>query len=96
MSRIAIPTVKEQMDRADRIKATVQSMDEVRTLAIKLYEAGQREKRRQPTEIWGTDCLRNWRDLPSESVAVWDAIAFCAYRLLKRHNDRGQARRENQ
>lgn len=63
-----------------------QKCDEVRTLAIKLYEAGQREKRRQPTVIWGTDCLRTWRDLPSESVAVWDAIAFCAYRLLKRHN----------
>jgi hypothetical protein len=74
------------LEEQDEAKIMKQKLDEVRTLAIKLYEAGQREKRRQPTEIWGTDCLRNWRDLPSESVAVWDAIAFCAYRLLKRHN----------
>ena len=57
-----------------------QKLDAVRTLAIKLYEAGQNEKRRQEPEIWGTDASRKWRDLPSESVEVWDAVATAAYR----------------
>jgi hypothetical protein len=57
-----------------------QKLDEVRTLAIKLYEAGQKEKRKQPKEIWGDT---TWRDLPSESVAVWDAVAICAYAELR-------------
>lgn len=56
-----------------------QKLDEARTLAIKLFEAGEAEKRKQPKHIWGGD-------LPSESVAVWDAIAICAYRELKRPN----------
>ena len=62
-----------------------QKLDEVRTLAIKLYEAGQKEKRNQPhsSVTWGYDCQRTWRDLPSESVAVWDAIAIEALRRLK-------------
>lgn len=69
-----------------------QELDEVRTLAIKLYEAGQKEKRKQAKEIWG-DTDRTWRDLPSESVAVWDAVAICAYQQLKRHNDPSSATR---
>ena len=60
-----------------------QKLDEVRTLAIKLYETGQKEKRKQHIFIWGVDAYRTWRDLPSESVAVWDAIAIEAYRRLK-------------
>jgi hypothetical protein len=63
-----------------------QKLDEARTLAIKLFQAAQAEKMRQPKEIWGDDRLRNWRDLPSESVAVWDAVAIRAYDLLKGHN----------
>lgn len=59
-----------------------QKLDEVRTLAIKLFNASQDEKRRQPPEIWGDGRLQNWRDLPSESVAVWDAVAICAYKQL--------------
>ena len=63
-----------------------QKLDEVRTLAIKLFKAGQIQKRKQGTRIWG-DCVRaTWRDLPSESVEVWDAVAVCAYRQL--HNKR--------
>ncbi len=61
-----------------------QKLDEVRALAIKIFEAGQNEKRKQAPEIWGEDRLRTWRDLPSESIAVWDAVAICAYRELKR------------
>jgi hypothetical protein len=53
-----------------------QQLDAARTLAIKLFEAGEAEKRKQP-KIWGV--TRKWRDLPSESVKVWDAIAVCAY-----------------
>lgn len=64
-----------------------QKLDEARTLAIKLYEAGQKVKRSQPAHIWGRPLI-GWRDLPSESVAVWDAVAIEAYRLLRRHNDR--------
>lgn len=62
-----------------------QQLDEARTLAIQLFNAGEAEKRKQPKHIWGGQ-LREWRDLPSESVAVWDAIAIEAYRRL-RHND---------
>lgn len=61
-----------------------QSLDEIRTLAIKLHEAGEAEKRKQPYHIWGE--TRTWRDLPSESVKVWDAVAICAYGLLRRPN----------
>lgn len=63
-----------------------QKLDEVRTLAIKLFEAGQAEKRRQPKEIWGGN-IQTWRDLPKESVAVWDAIAICAYKRLRGQNN---------
>src|SRR6185436_8133591 len=59
-----------------------QKLDEVRTLAIKLYEAGQATKRKQPKEIWGSDRDRAWCDLPSESVAVWDAVAILAYKQV--------------
>lgn len=59
-----------------------QQLDEVRTLAVKLFEAGQVEKRNQPPEIWGSDRDRKFRDLPSESVAVWDAVALAAAKEL--------------
>jgi len=59
-----------------------QQLDAARTLAIQLFEAGEAEKRKQPKHIWDGQ-LRTWRDLPSESVAVWDAIAIEAYRRLK-------------
>jgi hypothetical protein len=62
-----------------------QKLDEARTLAIKLFKAGESEKRKQPKHIWDGQ-IRTWRDLPSESVAVWDAIAIAAYRELKRPN----------
>ena len=61
-----------------------QQLDECRTLAIKLYEAGQQEKRKQKPEIWGSDRDRRWRDLPSESVAVWDAIALAAFKHIRK------------
>lgn len=61
-----------------------QQLDEIRTLAIKLFEASRKEKRKQPAEIWGYGRILEWRDLPSESVAVWDAVARCAYEQLKR------------
>jgi hypothetical protein len=35
-------------------------------------------------------CDQDWRDLPIESVAVWDAVAICAYRQLRRHNAAGK------
>ena len=60
-----------------------QQLDAVRTLAIKLYEAGQKAKREQNPEIWGCDAERKWRDMPSESVAVWDAIALAASDALR-------------
>ncbi len=70
-----------------------QKLDEVRTLAIKLYEAGQEAKRKQPEEIWGSSRTLEWRDLPSETVAVWDAVAICAYDELKWQNAQAQSRR---
>ena len=63
-----------------------QKLDEARTLAIQLHRAAEREKMRQPREIWGQTRQRHWRELPSESVAVWDAVAIRAYQLLKGHN----------
>ena len=71
LRRLVMPRCKQQLDK-------------VRTLAIKLFEAGEAEKSKQPKYIWGE--TRQWRDLPSESVAVWDAVAMCAYRQLKGHN----------
>jgi hypothetical protein len=61
-----------------------QKLDEVRTLAAKLFKAGQKEKRKQPKEVWGNWALQEWHDLPSESVALWDAISICAYREVDR------------
>lgn len=58
-----------------------QSLDEIRTLAVKLFEAGQIEKRKHPKRIWGDDANIQFRDLPSESVDIWDAIAIEAYKL---------------
>jgi len=60
-----------------------QELDELRTLAVKLYEAGQQQKRKQKYQIWGADRDRKFRDLPSESVAVWDAVAACAVGSVK-------------
>lgn len=57
-----------------------QQLDEVRTLAIMLFKASEEKKREFPQHIWGAP--RSWDDLPSESVAVWDAVAICAYRKL--------------
>jgi hypothetical protein len=59
-----------------------QKLDEARTLAIKLYNASRKEMLSQPKSIWGRP-LCKFRDLPSESVAVWDAVAIRAYRLLR-------------
>ena len=70
-----------------------QKLDEVRTLAMKLFEAAQREKRKQPG-IWANPELK-WRHLPSESVAVWDAVAICAYKQLDRHNTELRRGEEN-
>jgi hypothetical protein len=61
-----------------------QKLDEVRTLAIKLFDAAQKKKQRQPPSIWGGVENLKWRHLPSESVAVWDAVAIEAYRRLRR------------
>jgi len=64
-----------------------QKLDKARTLAIKLFEASEAEKSKHPIEVWGTHRTRKWSDLPSESVAVWDAVAICAYREILKHND---------
>ena len=69
-----------------------QKLDELRTLAVALFEAGQREKRKQAPTIWANSELK-YRDLPSESVAVWDAVAMEAIKRLRRHNVRAQAGR---
>jgi len=62
-----------------------QKLDEVRTLAVKLFKAAQKEKRKQPVEIWGrSEQERQFRDLPSESVAVWDAVALAALKAIKK------------
>lgn len=52
---------------------------EVRMLAIKLFEAARTEKIKQGEEIWGRD-LPGWHYQPSESVAMWEAVARCAMR----------------
>lgn len=62
-----------------------QKLDEVRTLAVTLYEAGQSQKRKQPPEIWG-DRDRKFQDMPSEGVAVWDAIAIAAINHVVRYH----------
>jgi hypothetical protein len=59
-----------------------QKLDELRTLAIRLFEASQAEKRRQPPHIWGPTANTQYRHLPSESIAVWDAVALEAYRFV--------------
>jgi len=56
-----------------------QKMDEVRTLAIKLYKAGQKEKRKASKSAWGRGSFIEWKDLRSESVAVWDAVATASF-----------------
>ena len=61
-----------------------QKLDEIRTLAIKLHRASEAEKMKQPKAIWGQSKARVWRDLPSESVDVWDAVAMEAYKRLRR------------
>ncbi len=60
-----------------------QNPDEIRKLAIKLFEAHQKKKRVQGRGIWGNDGNREWTDLPSESVDVWDAVAIEAYKRLR-------------
>lgn len=64
-----------------------QKLDELRTLAIKLYESGQAEMRKQPPEIWGDQRERKYRDMPSEGVAVWDAIALAALKATTPKKD---------
>lgn len=61
-----------------------QRLDEVRTLAIRLFNAGRRQKQKHGPHIWDDT---KWKDLPSESVEVWDAVAMEAIRRLRRHND---------
>lgn len=60
-----------------------QETDQIRNLAVKLYEAGQKQKRKQFFNIWGLDAKRKHYDLPSEMVAVWDAVALAAIQALK-------------
>ncbi len=61
-----------------------QKLDEIRTLAIELFEAGQVEKRKQSRYIWGSGADLKFRDLPIESVGIWDAVALHAYKKLKK------------
>lgn len=65
-------------------EAMKQKLDEVRTLAVALFEAGQREKRKHPPEIWGNSRNLKFRDCPSETVDVMDAMALEAIRSLRR------------
>jgi hypothetical protein len=60
-----------------------QKLDEVRTLAVALFEAAQQARRKQPPEIWGDAANRKFRDLPSESVDVLDAMAMEAIKRLR-------------
>ena len=60
-----------------------QKPDEVRTLAIKLFEAGQNEKRKQSPIIWGESRDYTWREIGNYEMEVWDAVAMAAYKLLK-------------
>ncbi len=57
-----------------------QKLDQVRTLAVQLFNAGQREKRKAPKEIWGANAHLKFENLPSETVAVLDAMAIEVYR----------------
>ena len=59
-----------------------QCVDELRALAIELFEAQQDAKRKQGPDIWGEHRHLKFRDLPPETVAVWDAMAMCAIRRL--------------
>lgn len=61
-----------------------QQLDELRTLAINLFKAAEAEKLKHPKGTWGDGAPREFRDLPSESVDVWDAIAMEAYKQLRR------------
>ena len=88
----AFAFTKKQRVRKDSIRNSVnsvsdimkQKLDEVRTLAVKLFEAGQVQKRKQGAEIWAEAGHSKFRDLPSESIAVWDAIAITALKLLRK------------
>lgn len=57
-----------------------QELDEIRTLAIQLFNASRRQKKKHGPHIWQDT---EWRDLPSESVEVWDAVAKEAYKRLR-------------
>lgn len=61
-----------------------QKPDEIRVLAVELFDAGQREKRKQSPQIWGNNRYLRFESLPCESVAVWDAIAIAAIRKLSK------------
>jgi len=64
-----------------------QQLDKLRTLSVRLFEAGQTEKRKQPLEIWAGNRDLKFRDLPSESVKVCDAIALEAFKCLTEAGD---------
>ena len=63
---------------------TATTMGSTESLAIKLFNASEAQKRKQPKGTWGTP--RKWRDLPSESVAVWIAVATAAIRHVNKQN----------
>lgn len=71
-----------------------QQLDELRTLARALFEAGQQEKRKQPPEVWGETRNLKFRDCPSETTAVMDAMAFEAFRRLGPISNLRQQRNE--
>ncbi len=60
-----------------------QKLDEVRTLAVQMFNAGQRKKREQPSYIWGASRELQFRHLPSEHVEVLDAMACEAMKRLR-------------
>ena len=60
-----------------------QELNEIRTLAIKLYETAQ-EENRKVADILTPNHFISWRDTTPESMKIWDAIAVCAYRELKK------------
>jgi hypothetical protein len=66
-------------------KLMKQKLDEVRTLAVALFEAGQRAKRKQPLEIWGPSRDLKFRDMPSETVEVMDAMALEAIKRTRKN-----------
>ncbi len=56
-----------------------QKLDELRTLAIALFEACEKKKAEHGPDIWGGEHPQDWRNAPTETVEVWEAVARVAF-----------------